>query len=46
MMGVVLAEEPIARILAEAEQVLRPHRTKDGAIAFETRALLVEATRE
>lgn len=41
VMGVVLGEEQIARILEEAELVLRPYVTPDGTVAFETSAHVV-----
>lgn len=40
-MGVVLPEERIARILDEAEEVLRPYITPGGAVVFDTSAHIV-----
>ena len=41
VMGVVLPEEQIARILEEAELVLRPYVTTDGTVAFDTSVHIV-----
>lgn len=41
IMGVVLGEEQIDRILEEAEVILRPYVTPDGTVAFETSAHVV-----
>lgn len=40
-MGVVLAEEQIARILEEAERDLSAYVTADGKAAFDTSAHIV-----
>ncbi|MET0167084.1 MAG: methyltransferase domain-containing protein [Vicinamibacterales bacterium] len=45
VMGVVLTEEQIGRILQEAENDLGEHVSPDGRIAFEARAHLVTATK-
>ena len=45
VMGVQLAEEEIARILEEAEDVLAPFAAADGRVAFELPAHLVAATK-
>lgn len=45
VMGVVLAEDEIAAILAEAEHVLRPYMAADGSAAFETSAHLITGTK-
>jgi len=45
VMGVVLAEDQIRQILAEAERVLRPYLTAAGGIAFAAPAHIVTATR-
>jgi len=44
VMGVVLPEEQIARILEEAEPVLKPYVTTDGTVAFDTSAHIVTGT--
>jgi len=41
VMGVVLGEEQIARILEEAEVILRPYVAPDGTVAFEISAHVV-----
>jgi SAM-dependent methyltransferase len=41
VMGVVLPEPQIARILEEAEQVLAPYVSADGTVAFEASAHIV-----
>jgi SAM-dependent methyltransferase len=41
VMGVVLTEERIARILEEAERVLGPYVTPQGTVAFDTSAHIV-----
>ena len=41
VMGVVLPEEQIARILEEAELVLRPYVSTDGTVAFDTSAHII-----
>jgi SAM-dependent methyltransferase len=45
LMGVVLSEEQINRILQEAEHVLRAHVTATGTVACEIAAHLVTGTR-
>ncbi len=45
VMGVVLAEDQIRQILAEAERVLRPYVTAAGGITFAAPAHIVTATR-
>jgi len=45
VMGVVLTEDQIARILADAEQALRPYITADGAVTFDSPAHIVTATK-
>jgi SAM-dependent methyltransferase len=45
VMGVVLPEEQIARILEEAEHVLSSYVTKDGSVAFGASAHLVTGTK-
>jgi hypothetical protein len=44
VMGVHLDEVRIARVLAEAEDALRPWVTADGRIAFDSPAHIVTAT--
>ncbi|HEU5482785.1 MAG TPA: methyltransferase domain-containing protein [Sphingomicrobium sp.] len=46
LMGVVLAEERIADILEQAEEVLRPYVDTDGTITFQTSAHIVVARTE
>ena len=41
VMGVVLPEEQIARILEEAELVLEPYVNRDGTVAFDTSVHIV-----
>jgi len=41
VMGVVLSEEQIARVLEQAEQVLRPYVTADGTAVFDTSVHIV-----
>jgi SAM-dependent methyltransferase len=41
VMGIVLPEEQVGRILAEAEHVLGPYVTADGSVAFDLSAHLV-----
>lgn len=41
VMGVVLPEEQITRILDEAEQALEPHVTTDGTVVFDTSAHII-----
>jgi SAM-dependent methyltransferase len=43
VMGVNLAEDQIARVLHEAEHVLRPYLTADGRVTFDLSAHLVTA---
>ncbi len=45
VMGVVLPEDQIARILADAEEALRPYVTADGAVSFDITAHIVTATK-
>ena len=45
VMGVVLLEEQISRILNEAEHVLSPYVTTDGTVAFATSAHIIMGTR-
>jgi SAM-dependent methyltransferase len=45
VMGVVLPEDQIARILAEAEHVLRPYVGTDGTVAFDTSAHVITGTK-
>lgn len=45
VMGVVLPEEQIARILEEAELVLEPYVNADGTVAFDTSVHIVTGTR-
>jgi SAM-dependent methyltransferase len=45
VMGVVLGEAQIARILEEAEHVLGPYVTTDGTVAFDLSAHIVTGTR-
>lgn len=45
VMGVVLLEEQIARILEQAERVLRPYVTTDGTATFDTSAHIVTGTK-
>jgi ubiquinone/menaquinone biosynthesis C-methylase UbiE len=45
VMGVLLPEEQIDRILTEAETVLRPYAASDGTMVFRTRAHLVVGRR-
>lgn len=45
LMGVILPEEQIARILREAEHLLKPYVTGQGAMAFEVSAHIVTGTR-
>jgi SAM-dependent methyltransferase len=45
LMGVLLPEEQIARILEEAEHVLRPYVSTDGTVAFATSAHIVTGTK-
>jgi len=45
VMGVLLAEDQIDRILTEAETVLGAYVTADGAMAFATRTHLVSGTK-
>jgi len=45
IMGVVLAEAVIGRILTEAELALRPHLTADGKVVFATSAHIVAGTK-
>jgi SAM-dependent methyltransferase len=45
VMGVVLAEELIQGLLAEAEQVLEPFRDADGGLVFDTPAHVVSGRR-
>jgi SAM-dependent methyltransferase len=45
VMGVLLPEDQIDRIVTEAETVLRPYVTSDGTVAFPTRAYLVVGRR-
>lgn len=44
VMGVVLAEDEIGRILTEAEIVLERYVTRSGTVAFATQALIVTGT--
>jgi hypothetical protein len=44
-MGVVLAEEQIARILEHAESALREYVGADGRVAFDIPAHIVTATK-
>ena len=44
-MGVNLSEERIAHVLGEAEQLLAPYVTEDGAAAFETSVHIVTGAR-
>jgi len=41
VMGVVLSEEQIARVLEQAERVLRPYVTADGTAVFDTSVHIV-----
>jgi hypothetical protein len=41
IMGVVLSEEQIARILREAEEVLKPYVASDGKAVFATSAHVI-----
>jgi SAM-dependent methyltransferase len=45
VMGVVLTDEQIARILEEAEHVLRDYRTASGEVRFDSPAHIVAAVR-
>lgn len=45
VMGVVLTEDQIARILADAEQTFRPYITADGTVTFDSPAHIVTATK-
>jgi SAM-dependent methyltransferase len=45
VMGVVLTEDEIGRILREADQALRPYSDADGRAAFRVSAHLVSATK-
>lgn len=45
VMGVVLPEEQISRILEEAEHVFRPFVNADGTVAFDTSAHIVTGTK-
>lgn len=45
LMGVVLPEDQIARILREAEQVLAPYVRTDGTVVFATSAHIVTGTK-
>jgi SAM-dependent methyltransferase len=45
IMGVVLLEDQIARILQEAEQVLRPYVRQGGTVTFATSAHIVTGTK-
>jgi SAM-dependent methyltransferase len=45
LMGVILSEEQIARILEEAEHVLRPYVNADGTVAFNTSAHIITGTK-
>lgn len=45
VMGVVLPEETIARILAEADGVLAPYVDSDGTVAFDTSAHIATGAR-
>lgn len=46
VMGVVLPEDQIRRILEEAEHVLDPYLTPDGRVTFESFAHIVTGTKE
>jgi hypothetical protein len=46
VMGVVLAEEQIERILEEAEKVLHRFVTPDGAVVFDSPAHIVSAKKK
>lgn len=41
VMGVVLSEAQIVRILEEAEDLLRPYVGTDGTVTFETSAHII-----
>jgi SAM-dependent methyltransferase len=43
VMGVILTEEEIHRIILEAEEILAPYITKDGKVEFESPAHVVTA---
>ncbi len=45
VMGILLPEEQISRILEEAEHVLRPYVTTDGMVVFDLSAHIVTATK-
>jgi SAM-dependent methyltransferase len=45
LVGIVLPEDRIARILAQAENVLRSYLTSDGSAAFDTSVLIVAASK-
>lgn len=45
VMGVVLPEEQIRRVLKEAEQVLAPYVTPEGTVAFDSPAHIVTGTK-
>jgi hypothetical protein len=45
LVGVVLEEQLIGEIVREAEDVLRPYVTPDGAVLFASPALLLTATK-
>ena len=46
LVGVVIADTAMERILEEAEDVLRPYTSADGRVAFDAPAHIVAATKE
>ena len=45
VMGVILSEDQIVRVLEEAEQTLRPYAAADGRVTFGSPAHIVRATK-
>lgn len=45
VMGVVLPEDQIEQILAEADQILKPYVTKEGEVVFDSPAHIITGTR-